>query len=111
MRHFKFMERRPRVNKIRIEWVVLPYSESYSEETKCIEVKINPFCNQETINPITFENEYESTIILQSFLFTNIPAQSTSYMRPLSFGRCLQSKTEIFTCQRCEGAKYRLRRG
>ena len=28
--------------------VVLPYSESYSEETKCTEVKINQFfCNQE----------------------------------------------------------------
>ena len=30
-----------------MKWVVLPFSESYSEETKCIEVKMLPFsCNQ-----------------------------------------------------------------
>ena len=31
----------------RMKWVVLPYSEPYSEEIKCNEVKIYPFsCNQ-----------------------------------------------------------------
>ena len=41
-----------------MKWVVLPFSESDSEETKSIKVKIYPFsCNKDTIIPIAFENQ------------------------------------------------------
>ena len=63
-----------------MKWVMLPRSESYSEETKCIEVKIDSFpVIKNTIKWITFENWSESSIIFQSFLFASIPAESTSY--------------------------------
>ena len=61
-----------------MKWVVLPFSESYSEETKCHEVKIYPFsCNQEYFWTNSIEGE--STMICQSYLFANIPSESTSY--------------------------------
>ena len=43
----RFFKNKAFVN-FRMKWVVLPFSESYSEETKCIEVKNYPFsCNEE----------------------------------------------------------------
>ena len=64
---------------------MVPYSESSSEETQCIEVNISPYsCNLEHYKRIAFENEYES-IFFQPFLFANIPAESPSYA-PTFFG-------------------------
>ena len=60
--------------------IVLPFSESYSEETKCTEVKFTHFpVIKNTIKRIAFENEYKSSMIFKSFLFANFPAESTSY--------------------------------
>ena len=60
--------------------VVLPYSESYLEETKYILVKFHQFsCYQNTIKRIEFENAYESSIIFQPLLYANVPAEFPSY--------------------------------
>ena len=39
-----------------------------------------------TINRIAFKNAYESSIIFQSFLYANIPAESTSYAHTFFHG-------------------------
>ena len=64
-----------------MEWIVLPYSESYFEETKYILAKFYQFsCTQEYyIKRIAFENWYESSIIFQPFLYANVPAEPPSY--------------------------------
>ena len=65
---------------LRMKWIVLLYSESYSEETKGILVQIYPFsCNQEYYKLIAFQNVYELSIIFQSFLYANISTDSPSY--------------------------------
>ena len=70
------------ISNFRMKWVVLPCLKSYSEETTCIEVKINPFfLIKNNINRIAFENAHESTIIFSVFyLSTFLPN-----LRPLSF--------------------------
>ena len=70
-----------------MKWVVLPCSESNSEETNCIEVKITHFpVIKYSIKRIAFENEYESNYIiyLPTFLL------NLRLMHPLSFN------TDIF---------------
>ena len=70
-----------------MKWVALPYSEPYTEETKCNEVKIYLFsCNQEyyTIKRIAFKNAWESSIIFQSFLYASIISVE-SYARTLDY--------------------------
>ena len=64
-----------------MKWIVLPYSDSYFEETKYILVKIYQFsCIHEyTIKRIAFENACESSIIFPPFLYANVPAESPSY--------------------------------
>ena len=63
-----------------MKWIVLPYSNSYSEETKCINVIFIHFpLIQKTNKQTTFENMYESSIIFQSFLYANTSAESPSY--------------------------------
>ena len=63
-----------------MKWTVLPYSESYFEETKYMLVKFYKFsCNQYTIKRIAFENAYESSIIFQPLVYANVPAESPSY--------------------------------
>ena len=60
--------------------IVLPYLESYFEEAKYMLVKFYLFsCNRETFIRIAFENAYESSIIFQPLLYTNVPAESPSY--------------------------------
>ena len=61
--------------------MVLPYSESYFEETKYILVKFYQLSCifENTIKGIEFENTYESSIIFQPFLYANVPAESPSY--------------------------------
>ena len=98
--NFKFIERRQRqqdslktkikflkIKKLKItkfvncrmKLVVLSYSESYSKEAKCTEVKINPFsCNQEYCWTNSIRNAYASTIIFQSTFPSNL-----RLMRPL----------------------------
>ena len=73
-----------------MKWVVLPFSESYSEETKCHEVKIYPFsCNQEYFwtNSIRkwvrinhdlsvlfiFQHSFRIYVLCAHFLFSLIP--------------------------------------
>ena len=64
--------------------IVLRYSESYSDETKCIDVKIYPFsCNKNTIKRIAFKNVYKSTITFQIFYLPTF-LQNLRLMRPLS---------------------------
>ena len=63
-----------------MKWVVLPYSEPFTEETKCNEVKFTHFpVIKNTIKRIAIKNAYYSSIIFQSFLYANIPAESPSY--------------------------------
>ena len=63
-----------------MKWTVLPYSESYFEETKDILVEFFNFSVLEnTIKRIAFENAYESSIIFQPLLYANVPAESLSY--------------------------------
>ena len=60
--------------------VVLPYSESYFEETKYILVNFTNFpVFKNTIKQIAFEYAYESSIIFQPLLYVNVPAESPSY--------------------------------
>ena len=63
----------------RMKWIVLPYSESYFEETKYMLVKFYQFpVIKNTIKRIAFENAYESSIIFQPLLYANVPAESPS---------------------------------
>ena len=66
-----------------MKWIVLPYSESYFEETKYILVKFYQFPvfkNTVLFKRIAFENAYESSsIIFQPVLYANIPAESPFY--------------------------------
>ena len=84
-----------------MKWVVLPFSESYSVETKCTEVKFYPVSDfpviKNTIKRIAFENENKSTIIFQSFLFANVPAESTSYA-PTFLVNILARTHDTHTC-------------
>ena len=59
-----------------MKWIVLPYSESYFEETKY--TLVNPVIKN-NIKRIAFENAYESFIIFQPLLYANVPAESPSY--------------------------------
>ena len=61
--------------------IVLPYSESYFDETKHILVKFyNIFCVlKNTIKRIAFENAYEWSIIFQPCLYAIVTAESLSY--------------------------------
>ena len=58
-----------------MKWVVLPYSEPYTEETKCNELTHFPVIKN-TIKRIAFKNAYESSIYIFS-LNSSIPAEST----------------------------------
>ena len=64
-----------------MKWIVLPYSESYFEETKYILLisffKFHVFKN--TIERIAFENAYESSIIFQPFLYANMPSNAPTF--------------------------------
>ena len=63
-----------------MKWIVLPYSESYFEETEYILIKCYQFpVFMNTIKRIAFENTYESSIIFQPFLYVNVPAEFPSY--------------------------------
>ena len=79
-----------------MKWVVLPFSDSYFEQTNCIEVKIDHYpIIKHTINRIAFGNTYESTIIFQSFyLPTFLP--NLRLMRPFSLARVELSLLVIF---------------
>ena len=70
----------------RMKWIVLPYSESYFEETKY--TLVNPVIKN-NIKRIAFENAYESFIIFQPLLYANVPAESPSYA-PTFFNMCLK---------------------
>ena len=51
-----------------MKWVVLPYSESYTEETKGNEVKIYSFpVIKNTIKRNAFKNAYDSSIFFSLF--------------------------------------------
>ena len=44
----RFFKNKAKSVNVRVKWVMLPWSESYFEETECIEVKNCSFsCNQE----------------------------------------------------------------
>ena len=60
--------------------MVLPYSESYFEETKYILVKFYQFYGIQKyyFKRTAFKKEYESSIIFQA-LSANIPAEPPSY--------------------------------
>ena len=58
-----------------MKWIVLPYSETKYILVKCYQFTV--FKN--TIKRIAFENEYVSSIIFQTFLYANVPAESMSY--------------------------------
>ena len=59
----------------RIKWIVLPYSETYFEETKYMLVNfINFPVIKNTIKRKAFENAYGSSIIYQPLLYANVPA-------------------------------------
>ena len=64
-----------------MKWIVLPYSESYFEEQNNILVNILPIFHvfKNTFIWMAFQNAYESSIIFQSFLYANVPADSPSY--------------------------------
>ena len=78
-----------------MNWVVLTYSETYSEETKCIKVNNNPFsCNQESCQTKSIRKCLRINNIFQSFLFANIPAESPSYV-PTFFVEILVNVSNI----------------
>ena len=63
-----------------MKWIVLPYSESYFEETKYILKKstiVPVFKN--TNKRIALENAHKSSIIVQPLLYANVPAESPSF--------------------------------
>ena len=67
-----------------MKWVMLScsesYSESYSEETKCIELKIYPFSsNQECYQTNNIWKLLRFIYNFSAFLYAKIPAESTSY--------------------------------
>ena len=63
-----------------MKWVVLPYSEPYTEETKSNEVKIDSFsCNQEYYLTKSIKKCIRIIYNFSIFLYANILAESTSY--------------------------------
>ena len=61
---------------------MLPYSESYPEETKYIKEKKLPnlpifLYSLILLKKIAFENVYESSMIFQSVLYAKIPTESS----------------------------------
>ena len=74
-----------------MKWVVLPYSGSYSEETKCTHCPVI----KNTFKRIAFKNANQ--IIFQYFLIANIPAESTSYV-PTFFAGTADSNHSMFKC-------------
>ena len=59
---------------------MLPCSESILKKQNAFKLKFTHFpVIKTTIERITFENWSESSIIFQSFLFANIPGESTPY--------------------------------
>ena len=69
-----------------VKWVMLPCSETYSEESKCIEVKIYPFSrNQEYYWTNNFWNLVR---IIYNFLVFSI-CQHSCLMHPISLFLCL----------------------
>ena len=70
------------------------------DETKYMSVKFYQFsCIQNTINWIAFENEYESSIIFQPFLYANVPADPPSYA-PTFFYNFRKKKQKVYNFDR-----------
>ena len=75
-----------------MKWVVLPYSEPYTEETNAMKLKFTQFnVTKNTIKRIAFKNAFKSSIIFQSLLYASIPAESTCYA-PTFFGTLVATK-------------------
>ena len=66
------------------KWIVLPYSESFSEETKYTEVKIHLFSCNQGYNKTALENPLVSSIIFSLFCMPTI-LPNLRLIHPLSF--------------------------
>ena len=70
------------------KWIVLPYSESYFEETKCIEVKIYPYSGNQENNQTNGIRKYIRIIyiVVSFFSLFNVPTfqPNLRLIRPLS---------------------------
>ena len=63
-----------------MKWVVLPYSESFFEETKYILVKFYQFsCIQEYYQTNSIRKRVWIVYNISAFLYASVPAESPSY--------------------------------
>ena len=77
-----------------MKWVVLPYSGSFSVETKCTHFPVI----KNTFKRIAFKNANQ--IIFQSFLIANIPAESTSNVPTFFEASCRHERIQLLNFKR-----------